>query len=446
MSNPDSPRPTTLAITPSVPAPLALRLRVIDGADFGKELATATGTYLVGKEETCDLVLTDPTVSRTHLQVEVRQGRLRLKDLGSRNGSTCDGVRFDTVDADCGAEIRVGHTTLKILAPEDLLSALEPSQKTELHGLVGKSLVMRSLFAELERLATKEVDALLLGETGTGKELCARALHAMSPRASGPFVTCDLGSVSPDLFESELFGHVPGAFTHAKAQRKGAAVLAHGGTLFLDEVAELPLALQPRLLRLLDQREVKPVGGDVPLKVDIRVIAATHRDLAEEVRAQRLREDLYHRLAVVTVKLPPLRERREDLPMLVEHLLRQNDSDASLIEPATMSLLRDYPWPGNVRELRNVIVRVVSLGVGSIGIDPPRVRETKALANSATSFHEAKERLVQSFERDFLTRLLETCDGNVKKAAELSELDRTHLYALLKRHAIDPAVVRKRKK
>ena len=314
-----------------------------------------------------------------------------------------------------------------------------PSTNNKLGALVGTSLVMRQTFALLERAAAGDVDVLLLGETGTGKELAAEALHELGPRAGRPFVVCDLTATPPSLVESELFGHVRGAYTGAVSDRPGAFERADGGTLFLDEIGDVGLEIQPRLLRALERRQVKRVGGNSYASVDVRVVAATHRNLEEEVAAGRFRQDLFHRLAVVTAVLPPLRERLEDLPLLVSTLLARSGRTAaagSILSPQTQILLRTHNWPGNVRELRNVIERAVRLGVEP-EIPAIQQRATPAPgADARTPFKEAKENLVSAFERDYLADLLRRFHDNVSVAARESGIGRAYLHRLLKKHGL----------
>ena len=316
----DEPTGTDVLSIDAGAAPHRLRIAVISGPDRGAELLLVRGTYLVGKAPGCALVLRDPAVSRQHLELAVVEGGLRVRDLGSRNGSLFGGARFSEITVGSGAVIQLGRTELRVL-PEGVRDALPPSTRDHFGGLLGRSLAMRELFAVLERVAPSDVAVLIEGETGTGKELCAEAIHAASRRAGKPFIVCDLAGVARSLVESELFGHVRGAFTGADRDREGAFVQADAGTIFIDEIGELDLELQPRLLRALERRQVKPVGGSAYRTVDVRVVAATNRDLQSEVRAGRFREDLYHRLAVVRVRLPSLRERKEDIPLLAQHFL-----------------------------------------------------------------------------------------------------------------------------
>ncbi|MBL8937604.1 MAG: sigma-54-dependent Fis family transcriptional regulator, partial [Archangium sp.] len=315
---------------------------------------------------------------------------------------------------------------------------------TELEGLVGGSAVMRRLFGLIEKLAPSETPVLLLGETGTGKEGLARALHQRSTRRKAPFVVVDCGAVAPQLVESELFGHVRGAFSGAIADRAGAFVEAEGGTLFLDEIGELPLELQPRLLRALEARQVKRLGEDRPRAVDVRVIAATHRSLQAEVQAGRFRRDLYFRLAVAALRVPPLRERRDDLPQLVRALLVQLGRESFELSADLVARLASYDWPGNVRELRNVVARavvsdevslehVLNPAPASAPAAPALVPPPPALE---VPFKEAKERIVERFTREYLTALEHKHGGNVTQMAKASGLARTYLHDLLAKHGL----------
>jgi DNA-binding NtrC family response regulator len=297
---------------------------------------------------------------------------------------------------------------------------------------------MRRLFALLQQIARVHSDVLVDGETGTGKELCAEGLHAQSARAAGPFVVCDLAGIARALIESELFGHVRGAFTGAERDRTGLIEQAHGGTLFLDEVGELDLALQTRLLRVLDQKQVKPIGGRHYRRVDVRVISATRRDLEHEVRAGRFRSDLFFRLAVVRVHLPPLRERSEDLALLTRTFLGERQL---ALPPETLAWLAEHSWPGNVRELRNTIERAllqlepqaIELPPSLLGLSPVVARDAPA---DQAGFTQSRERLLSMWERHYLEQLLVRTERNLSRAARESGLDRAYLYRLLKKYRL----------
>jgi DNA-binding NtrC family response regulator len=323
------------------------------------------------------------------------------------------------------------------------------SEQRQFGELVGDSVAMREVYAVLERAAPLSSPVLVLGETGTGKDVVARSLHQLGPRANMPFVVLDCSAIPADLAESHLFGHVRGAFTGAISNQPGAFENAHGGTLFLDELGELPLDLQPKLLRALETHEVRRVGGREPRKVDVRVIAGTHRDLAAMIADGRFRADLYYRLAVVEVLLPPLREHLEDLPRLVEKLF----ADLRLpwpgpLEGANLSALRAHAWPGNVRELRNVVQRaLVALGAApssfgelALGITPERTTRARATRGApeppALDFFAGKEKIVEEYERVFLTQLFDSTGGNIAEAARRAGINRRHLYDLLRKYGL----------
>jgi two-component system nitrogen regulation response regulator GlnG len=442
--------------------PDKVRLVVVAGPDRGKELLIETGTYTVGKGTTCDLVLTDGAVSRKHLEIVVLAEGVQIKDLGSTNGSYVHGARFDQIMATAGTGITVGHSELRVLSAA---APTRPRSTADRFGdMLGQSVKMREVFAVLERVAASEAAVLIFGETGTGKELVAEAIHNHSPRKKGPMVICDLGSLPRSLIESELFGHVRGAFTGADRDREGAFVQADKGTIFLDEIGEMDLEIQPRLLRALERRQVKPVGTTNYKTVDTRVVAATNRDLPEEVKAGRFREDLYHRLAVVTVHIPALRERKDDIPLLVHHFLERAAEEAGrkapLVRPEAMAALCDHEWPGNVRELKNVMERVIAIApraeeidLGVLGLEgatrsqPPGaaaaagatgqpINPTPGAGAELLQFKEAKDQLIASWERDYLAKLIEQCGGNVSLAARRAGIDRVYLHRLMKKHEL----------
>ena len=437
----------------TAPTPLRLRVEVTTGPDRGAALELASGTYYLGKGPGCDLTLTDGSVSRKHLELTVLAGAVRVTDLESTNGSWFQGARFDAIEVRAGAHVRVGKTELRF-APADgsaktsttpIVTA--PPAPTRFGPLESVTPAMQQVFTVLSRAAASDAAVLVQGETGTGKELVAEAIHETSPRKKGPFVICDLASLPRTLIESELFGHVRGAFTGADRDRQGAFVAADGGTLFLDEVGELELDAQPRLLRALERKQVKPVGATGYVTVNVRVVAATNRDLIAEVRAGRFREDLYHRLAVVCVGLPPLRERTADIPGLVHKFLTAaGRGRAPAVPDETMRALQAHVWPGNVRELRNVLERVTSLAQDGepvdahlLGLDEPsglKADVSSPPVDITSPFKEAKERLVQAWEREYVAALLAKCEGNVSLAARSGGLDRVYLHRLMKKHGL----------
>jgi len=425
-----------------VPGGLSLRLRrlrlvVIEGPDRGLEVAPDRPVVRVGTAPTADLVLTDRTVSREHCELTVREACVHVRDHGSANGTEVEGVIVRDADFRPGSLLRVGQTTIRI-ATDDEMIQIPLSANDRFGALLGGSVRMRQVFAVLERVAPTETTILVEGESGTGKELAAEGVHTESARSDGPFVVFDCGAVPHDLAESALFGHVRGSFTGAVADRAGVFEEADGGTLFLDEIGELPLDLQPKLLRALEKREIRRVGAGGGRTVDVRIVAATNRSLESEVNAGRFREDLYYRLAVIKVVLPPLRSRTDDLPMLVEHFLRRlapAGGAAPKISPDVLVALAARPWPGNVRELRNTVERAVSLsgadafagGAGAVAGGPGPIEE-----NLDLPFEEALGR----FERRYLERALRRSGGNISAAARDAGVNRKLIQRLMKRYGM----------
>ncbi len=306
---------------PSVVSLRKCQLVVVDGPNRGKKVALNRNQLTVGKREDNDLVLTDTTVSRNHIEIKYQQDAFELRDLDSTNGTFINGTRVKEAYLAPGDRIKVGNTTLEFVAFDEKIS-IEPSARDSFGTLVGRSTKMRQIFSILEKISPTHATVIIEGETGTGKELVARAIHENSQRKGKPFIVFDCSSVAPNLIESELFGHERGSFTGAVKSRRGAFEEATGGTIFLDEIGELTLDLQPKLLRALEQREIKRVGSNVPVKIDVRVVCATNRNLRKEIEEGRFREDLYYRLSVVKISLPSLRERVEDVPPLVERFLQ----------------------------------------------------------------------------------------------------------------------------
>jgi DNA-binding NtrC family response regulator len=341
------------------------RLWVQSGADAGVNHASSGDRVVIGTHESADLVLHDDTVSRFHCEICLVDGKPTVRDLGSRNGTLLDGVSILAAHPRPGSSLALGRTEIRFELHRDPVR-LPLSDRDRFGRMVGAGVAMRRAFALLERAAGSDATVLLEGETGTGKEVAAESIHLESARSKGPFVVVDCAAIPEALLESELFGHEKGSFTGAGAAREGAFEAASGGTIFLDEIGELGLDLQPRLLRALERRQVKRVGGNKYVGVDVRVVAATNRNLRREVNERRFRPDLYYRLAVVEVRLPSLRERREDLPRLVENILEGLGATApavraSLQQPELIAELGRHEWPGNVRELRNYLERCLAL-------------------------------------------------------------------------------------
>jgi DNA-binding NtrC family response regulator len=407
------------------------RVTVVGGTNDGRSVPI-DGTIIVGTDADAGLCLRDETVSRFHLELQARAEGVRVRDLKTTNGTFVSGARVDELWVVDETTLRVGKTLLRIVLEESDVEAGQYDSPA-FGGVLGSTPVMRKLFGLLARVAVTDSTVMLLGETGTGKEMLARAVHEASLRKGGPMVVLDCGAVAPNLIESELFGHEKGAFTGAHGRRDGAFVRAHGGTLFLDEVAELPLELQPKLLRALENGQVRPLGADKEVEVDLRVIAATHRDLEADVKAGRLRQDLYYRLAVVVVRVPPLRERREDIPLLVRHFLSGLGRSDLELSPALMARLMDHPWPGNARELRNVVERAL------VGNDDPlagaAVQGAAAGADlTRLPFKEAKEQLIESFSREYVQVLLERCGGNISEVARTAGIARNWVHHLVTKY------------
>jgi DNA-binding NtrC family response regulator len=417
------------------------RLLVVRGPDKGDDVVVGEAALTIGSGAGCDVRLSDPTVSRRHLAASPTPEGLMVRDLGSTNGSFVRGARFQELLLGFGAEIQIGQTFLKYV-PEEELVDVPPADVEHFGAILGREPKMRQLFSLLDEVARTDATVLIEGETGTGKELLAEEIHRHGARKDRPFVVFDCGAVPEDLVESALFGHVRGAFTGAVHDRRGAFVEADGGTLFLDEIGELPIEAQPALLRAIDRRMVRPVGGAAYQTVDVRIVAATNRDVRAEVAARRFREDLYYRLAVFRIGIPPLRERPADVPLLVRHFVDGFARRGPLhVTPADLDRLARRPWPGNVRELRNVLERACALSRGDtldLGDAPGEVGTPAPapLIDADLPFKEAKARVVDDFERGYLRALLLRHDGNLSAAARTADLDRKHLRELLRKHGL----------
>ena len=400
----------------------------------------------VGSRPGNDLVLEDAAVSRIHFEIHADEIGYRIRDLDSLNGTWVDGYRVVEAYLPSGCTVRAGGSELRFSVLEDEVDI--PATSSDGYGpLVGSSIPMRELYAVIDRAAPTDVTVLIEGETGTGKELVARALHEQSSRAGGPFVVLDCGAVPASLLESEIFGHERGAFTGAHARRIGLLEEASRGTLFIDEVGELPIELQPKLLRALEQREIRRLGARDTLALDIRVVAATNRDLAVEVNRGAFREDLFYRLAVVQVTLPALRDRREDIVALTEHFVRKackGDRQRAAqmlsgIDEENWNRLRAHPWPGNVRQLRNVIERTLALSdPQALAFELPgsetRLDATELGVDLDRPFSEQKAEVMARFEREYLEGQLARHGGNFSRAAAAAGLDRMYFKRLLKKY------------
>ncbi len=431
-------------------------LLVVKGAGRGQRLPIPGDSFAIGSAVGNDLRLADDgAVSRRHCRIlaDERDG-YRIEDLGSTNGTFVNGVRVAHAFLDEGARIQLGGTVLEF-SPQAESRELERSAGESFGAVVGRSPAMRRVFHLAEAYAPTEATVMITGETGTGKEILAREIHAHSPRAKRPFLVIDCAALSPDLVESELFGHVKGAFTGAAADRPGAFEAADGGTVFLDEIGDLPPALQPKLLRVLENREIRRVGSNAVRGVDVRILCATNKPLDEEVNEGRFREDLFYRLSVVSIELPPLRERPEDIPLLVESFARRlhgADAPAQLGDlDAALPALRRHAWPGNVRELRNLVDRafyaprrpvdlVAALAMGRVGVRGAEGPGSPVVApDYSLPFKEGKAMLLEEYERRYFADLLRRNGGNVSASAREAGIERAYLQRLIKRFGLRAA-------
>jgi two-component system response regulator GlrR len=417
-------------------------LKVVDGMDKGKEhVAASSDEVSVGTAESNVLRLTDPTVSRYHFTLQVQPQGVLLRDLGSTNGTQLGSFRVNEAYLAPGAVISLGMTKLRY---EQLTEQVdEPLSTDDFFGrALGRSVAMRRIFSLLPRIAATDSTVLIEGETGTGKGVLAEAIHSGSARKGHAMVVVDCGSIPPTLIESELFGHEKGAFTGAMKTRAGAFEQAAGGTIFLDELGELPLDMQPKLLRALEERTVRRVGGTDAIKLDVRVIAATNRNLKQAVNRGGFRADLYYRLNIVRLEVPPLRERRDDIPLLVGHFYEQLAPAGSSPPPGLVEHLSTLDWPGNVRELRNAVERAVLMEDAALWqeltSEPADTNQASYRFDPALSFRAAKEKAMAQWERWYVTELSTRSGGNLSKAARDAHMDRTHLRELLRKYQADP--------
>jgi two-component system, NtrC family, response regulator GlrR len=428
------------------------QVTVVEGPNEGRSWSSAGDRCSIGSFANNDLVIEDQTVSRYHCEIRVDGEGARAVDLQSRNGTFIDGVQVKEGFLRGGSVLRLGRAVVRFQFRNES-NQLPVSQQTRFGVLVGMSVPIRTAFALLERAARSDVTVLVEGETGTGKGRAAESIHRASERRDRPFMVVDCGSIPANLLESELFGHERGAFTGAESRRIGVFEEADEGTIFLDEIGELPPELQPKLLRVLENREVRRVGSNGFRPVNVRVIAATNRDLRAEVNAGRFRSDLYFRLAVLRIELPPLRHRPEDIPVLVESFLVQpgfQEHASRLMAPAFLGQLQRAAWPGNVRELKNYLERCVVLEDSSLpGSDGPRapasVEGSGAAAGTTEAgpipdvdlpLQEARRRAIEDFERRYLVKLLDRHRGKVARAAVAAGIDRVYMYKLLRRYGL----------
>jgi DNA-binding NtrC family response regulator len=441
-SPPDADPPVTAAVAEAAAEGVvrSFVVTVVEGAAGGASFTSTSDRCGIGSHALNDLCIDDKTVSRFHCEIRLEERAAVVKDLGSRNRTVVDGLVVREAELRDGSLVRLGNSVVRFHFGTRT-NRLALSTRTELGGLVGRSAAMRMTFAWLERAAQSDVTVLLEGETGSGKGAAAAAIHKTGGRKDRPLVVVDCAAIPTNLLESELFGHERGAFTGAELRRIGAFEEADGGTVFLDEIGELPVELQPKLLRVLESREIRRVGSNAFRPVDVRVIAATNRDLRAEVNGGRFRPDLYFRLAVVKIALPPLRSRPEDVPLLVERMLDSmgatDEQRAPLRRAETVAELARAAWPGNVRELRNFVEHAL-LFPDELGGDTPLPPAPAAptAVDARLPFAEARTRALAEFERSYLEKLLELHHGKVTAAATAAGIGRVYLWKLLKKYGL----------
>ena len=414
-----------------------LRVRVDGGPDAGASCAPDDGERLaIGTAADNALVLRDPAVSRYHLELARTADGVSVVDLGSRNGTWANGVRVERAIIAAGTQLKLGDTTLTV---EEAGNTVAPplAEVPRSAELVGDSEAIREVARLVHKLARVDSSVLIQGETGVGKEVVARAIHEASPRRDKELVIVDCGSMPASLIASLLFGHERGAFTGADQRRAGAFERAEGGTVLLDEIGELPLDVQPALLGVLERRAFTRVGGSQAIDVDVRVLAATHRDLRAEVNAGRFRADLYYRLAVAKILIPPLRERPDDIEQLVAHFVQRLTGVAELgpLAPA-IDQLRSHPWSGNVRELRNVVEAAVVMGELDLADGSARIPAAATPAGTVAAYRDARASALHRFEAEYLRTLIDRSGGNASEAARLARMDRPYLLTLLRKHGL----------
>jgi DNA-binding NtrC family response regulator len=449
MANP--PETFTEVLHPELARFPRARLSVVKGPDKGTEVVLEGQTVVVGSDETCQLRLTDGSVSRRHFELSGGPGGYRMRDLRSTNGVFIDGVQVLDAKISDKARLVVGRTEIKF-EPERHEIQWPLSAHEHFGDVLGKSTTMRRAFALLERAAPTDSAIVLEGETGTGKEALARAIHDKSPRGQEPFVVVDLSASNEQLIESDLFGH--DASVNRPVARAGALEEANGGTLYINEVSELPLSLQPKLLRVIEAKELKKSAQGNPVKVDCRLICSTQKDLEAEVRAGRFREDLFFKLAVFKVRVPPLRERPEDVSMLVRHFearsMVESKTRVAPLSDEMVEMLGRHDWPGNVRELRAVLERLAAfpdLGAQAIARALGKNMEGEEASGKTMSadmskqllalpYHEAKDRVLESFEKTYLVEHLKAANGVVTRAAQRAGLPRQSVHRMLRRLGI----------
>jgi len=411
---------------------------IVEGPDAGLDHVLDNDRITIGSGEAAGLRLSDRSVSRLHLELAREGGQVRARDLGSKNGTYLAGCRVHDVVLGAGARLRIGGSTLETRIDRRQVLRSVWKGGNAFGGVLGASAPMHQLFAQLEKVVMADAPVLVMGESGTGKEQVARAIHDGSARNEQPFVVLDVAALSRTLADAELFGHVRGAFTGAIDDRAGAFERAHGGTLFIDEIGELPLDLQPKLLRALEDGTVQRLGDSTRRKIDVRIIAATHRPLAKMVNEKTFREDLYYRLAVLELHIAPLRSRSADVTLLSRYFcdgFAPGDSRAADLVERALGAVAGYRWPGNVRELRSFVRRTIALGDPTMGM-PPALSDDPTDLRLDLPFAEARKRWNDVFEREYVARILEDAGGNVSEAARRGGMSRSRLYEIMDAHGL----------
>lgn len=423
------------------------RIIVIDGPQQGDEIVLESDHFTMGSSPQNDFVIIDPAVSKQHCEIQLFPQGYLIRDLQSTNGTFVHGVRVTDAFLNEGSEITLGTTRL-LFCPLQDTTEFTLSDSDRFGRVIGKSIPMKKVFHIAETYAPTDTTILIEGATGTGKEILAEEIHNHSKRRDGPFVVIDCGSLSHGIVESELFGHTKGAYTGAAADRMGAFEQANGGTIFIDEISELNLMLQPKLLRVLEKKEVRRMGSNKMKQVDVRIICATNLSLEKQVNSSLFREDLYYRISIVKIVLPPLRNRKDDIVLLTQHFLREvtgkEDADKLINIQKTMQAFHAHDWPGNVRELRNLVEMSAHAPDGMI--DPGSHMYLGRMGNMGDStpghlyddapFKEAKSRIIGNFEEHYLRELLERNEWNVSKAAREADIERVYLIRLMKKYGM----------
>ncbi len=424
------------------------KLLVISGPLQGHEFVVNHDIFTIGSSDHNDLTIHDSTVSKRHCEISVEQSGYLIRDLDSTNGTLVQGVRISSAHLAPGSEIQLGKTRI-VFCPLQDANDIPLSRHESFGKMIGRSVPMRRIFYLAETYSPTDVTVMITGETGTGKEVLADEIHNHSNRKDKPFIVIDCAAISKELIESELFGHVKGAFTGANADRQGAFELADGGTVFLDEIGDLSPELQPKLLRVLEKREIRRVGCNKVRKIDVRIISATNRNLANEVNEGHFREDLYYRLSVVHLELPPLRRRREDIAPLVKQFLTDLQGEDAIKQLSdfdrTMEILKRHEWPGNVRELKNLIElafyserRPVDLSafLSLVNLRSNSKQEPELTFSADKPFKDAKNDLIEEFERAYLNDLLAKNQQNISRSAREAGIERAYLQRLIRKYGM----------